>query len=154
MYCLDDGVLIEFEHASAFPNPEVTAMVTRDYRIKYNVDRLKICPDYEIYISTFHEMRHIYQQCCIDLGSKYPDLFDEPVDRIELWANEFSNYYVSAVINDKKYLMQDCEIDAISFAAVMMKRVFGINVVIPNAIIDEVIVRSKEIEDKLNTKKF
>ena len=28
MYHLDDGVLIEFESADRFPNPEVTAMVT------------------------------------------------------------------------------------------------------------------------------
>ena len=31
MYHLDDAVLVEFHPASRFPNPEVTAMVTRDY---------------------------------------------------------------------------------------------------------------------------
>ena len=33
MYHLDDTVLVEFHPASRFPNSEVTAMVTRDYRI-------------------------------------------------------------------------------------------------------------------------
>lgn len=42
MYHLDDAVLVEFHPASRFPNPEVTAMVTRDYRILYNIDRLKV----------------------------------------------------------------------------------------------------------------
>jgi len=63
MYQLDDAVLVEFHPASRFPNPEVTAMVTRDYRILYNIDRLKVAPDYELFITSFHEMRHIYQYC-------------------------------------------------------------------------------------------
>lgn len=70
IYHLDDAVLVEFHPASRFPNPEVTAMVTRDYRILYNIDRLKVAPDYELYITSFHEMRHIYQYCCIDFGHK------------------------------------------------------------------------------------
>ena len=61
MYHLDDAVLVEFHSASRFPNSEVTAMVTRDYRILYNIDRLKVAPYYELYITSFYEMRHIYQ---------------------------------------------------------------------------------------------
>jgi hypothetical protein len=48
MYHLGDGVLVEFHPASRFPNPEVTAMVTSDYRVLYNIDRLKVAPYYEL----------------------------------------------------------------------------------------------------------
>ena len=87
MYRLDDAVLVEFHPASRFPNPEVTAMVTRDYRILYNIDRLKVAPDYELYITSFHEMRHIYQYCCIDFGHKlaFKKYFKEPKERIKLY---------------------------------------------------------------------
>ena len=100
MYHLDDAVLVEFHPASRFPNPEVTAMVTRDYRILYNIDRLKVAPDYELYITSFHEMRHIYQYCCIDFGKKYPKVFNEPKERVKQWEYEFKHYYVSEIEDD------------------------------------------------------
>lgn len=81
-------------------------MVTRDYRIIYNVDRLKVCPDYEVYITSFHEMRHIYQYCCIDFGHKlrYRKIFNEPKERVKQWEREFKKYYVSEIEDDPKYL--------------------------------------------------
>ena len=106
LYKLGDGVLVEFKPASAFPNPEVTASVSRDYRIIYNIDRLNVCPDYEVFITSFHEMRHIYQYCCIDFGNKlrYRKLFSEPKERVQQWEYEFKHYYVSDIENDPKYL--------------------------------------------------
>ena len=85
MYHLDDVVLVEFHPASRFPNSEVSPMVTRDYRILYNIDRLKVTPDYELYITSFHEIRHIYQYCCIDFGHKlaFKKYFKEPKQRIK-----------------------------------------------------------------------
>ena len=90
MYHLDDAVLVEFHPASRFPNPEVSPMVTRDYRILYNIDRLKVAPDYELYITSFHEMRHIYQYCCIDFGHKlaFKKYFKEPKQRIKHWRGK------------------------------------------------------------------
>ena len=82
MYHLDDVLLVEFHTTSRFSNPEVTAMVNSDYRILYNIDCLKVAPDYELYITSFHEMRHVYQYCFIDYGKKYPRIFKEPKDRI------------------------------------------------------------------------
>ena len=41
LYHLGDEVLVEFYPASEFPFPEVTAMASRDYRVKFNIDRLK-----------------------------------------------------------------------------------------------------------------
>lgn len=98
--------MVEFHPASEFPNPEVTASVTRDYRIKYNIDRLKVCPDYEVYITSFHEMRHIYQYCCIDFGHKiaFKKYFKEPKERVKQCEYEFNNYYVSEIEDDLKYL--------------------------------------------------
>ncbi len=54
MYKLGDGVLVEFEPSSKFPNKEVTAKTTRDYRIIFNIDRLSICPESEVYVTAFH----------------------------------------------------------------------------------------------------
>ena len=50
---LDDAVLVEFHPAFRLPNPEVTSMVTIDYRVLYNIDHLKVAPDYELYITSF-----------------------------------------------------------------------------------------------------
>ena len=151
MYHLDDAVLVEFHPASAFPNPEVTAMVSRDYRIKYNIDRLKVCPDYEVYITSFHEMRHIYQYVCIDFGHKpaFKKYFNEPKERLKQWKNEFKNYYVSETEDDLKYLGQDCEVDAISFAFLMMKLLYDADVVVPAPVKELVVARAKEIKKKM-----
>lgn len=97
MYKLGDGVLVEFEPSSKFPNADVTARTTNDYRIIFNIDRLTICLESEVYVTAFHEMRHIYQYCCIDLSDKFPDVFNGPKERIEKWKHEFENYYVSNV---------------------------------------------------------
>ena len=145
IYHLDDAVLVEFHLASRFPNPEVTAMVTRDYRILYNIDRLKVAPDYELYITSFHEMRHIYQYCCIDFGKKYPKVFNESKERVKQWEYEFKHYYVSEKEDDLKYLGQDCELDAISFAFLMMKKLYDADVIVPTVIKDKVAERVKEI---------
>ena len=151
MYHLGDGVLVEFHPASEFPFPEVTAMVSRDYRLKFNIDRLKVCPDHEVYITTFHEMRHIYQFCCIDFRRKlrYRKLFNEPKERVELWNKEINNYYVSTVEGDMNYLGQDCEIDAMAFAYVMMKKLYHVDVITPKEVEDLVIDRAKLIAKKL-----
>ena len=151
MYRLGDGVLVEFHPASVFPNPEVTAMVSRDQRVKFNIDRLRVCPDHEVFITSFHEMRHIYQYCCIDFGYKlrYRKYFNEPKERIKQWEYEFKNYYVSEDENDMKYLGQDCELDAISFAYLMMKKLYNADVIVPASIKELVAIRSDEIGKKL-----
>ena len=155
MYHVGDGVLVEFHSASEFPFPEVTAMVSRDYRLKFNIDRLKVCPDYEVYITTFHEMRHIYQFCCIDFRRKlrYRKLFDEPKERVDLWNKEINNYYVSTVEGDMNYLGQDCEIDAMAFAYVMMKKLYDADVVVPAPVKELVVARAEEIKNKIGLNK-
>jgi len=154
IYNLDDAVLVEFKNEDVFPNKEVTAFATSDFRVVYNIDRLKIAPDYELYITSFHEMRHIYQRCCIEFGEKYPDTFNAPKERIKQWEYEFKNYYVSPVENDEKYLRQDVELDAISFAYFMMDLIFDAKVVLPDPIKDDAIKRAKEIEDSLSNNKY
>lgn len=83
------------------------------YKNDFNIDRLAICPESEVCVTAFHEMRHIFQYCCIDLSDKFPDVFNEPKERIEKWKCEFANYYVSAIEDDEKYLNQTT--DALSF---------------------------------------
>ncbi len=78
MSIFGDGALVKFEPSSKFPHADVTAYTTNDYRIIFNIDRLAICLESEVYVTSFHEMRHIYQYCCIDLNDKFPDNFNEP----------------------------------------------------------------------------
>ena len=77
-------------------------MVSRDYRILYNIDCLKVAPDYELYITSFHKMLHIYQYCCIDFGKKYPMVFNEPKERVKQREYGFKHYYVSEIEDDMK----------------------------------------------------
>ena len=62
MFHLDDAVLVDFHPASRFPNPEVTAMVTRDYRILYNINRLKVATilSYDIFFLLSHIDGHFF----------------------------------------------------------------------------------------------
>lgn len=149
LYSLDDAVLLEFIHSSELPSKNVTAVSTRDYKILINLDWLIAAEEYEIYITVFHEMRHIYQFCCIDFAHKYPHIFNEPQERIQKWAIEVENYYVSDVDYDQKYLKQDIEIDAIAFAKYMMQITNAISVQVPEVIKEAVINRTQEIRDKL-----
>lgn len=71
IYGFGDEILVEFDSETRFPNKEVMAFATGDFKIVFNNDKLKIAPDYEVYITCFHEMRHIYQRCCMEFGKSY-----------------------------------------------------------------------------------
>lgn len=98
-------------------------------------------------------MRHIYQYCCIDFHKKYPKLFNEPKDRIKQLEYEFKHYYVSEIENDMKYLGQDCELDAISYALLMMKKLYDADVMGHSVIKDKVLERANGISKKIGLDK-
>lgn len=153
IYEFDDSILVEFDNETKFPNKKVTALATSDFRVIYNIDRLRVAPDYEIYITSFHEMRHIYQRCCIEFGKSYKQL-KESKKRIKQWKYESDHYYVSEIIDDEKYLKQDIELDAIAFSYYMMKLVFDSKMLLPESIKKEAFKRAKEIKRKLSHNKF
>lgn len=153
IYEFDDAILVEFDKGARFPNKEVTAITTNDFRIIYNIDRLRVAPDYEVYITSFHEMRHIYQRCCIEFGKSYKQL-TESKQRIQQWKNESNHYYVSEIIDDEKYLKQDIELDAIAFSYYMMNLVFDSKMILPDSVKKEVLIRVKEIKNKLSNNRF
>lgn len=100
-------------------------------------------------------MRHIYQYCCINFGHKlvFKKYFKESKERIKQWEYEFKHYYVSEKENDLKYLGQDCELDAISFAFLMMKKFYDADVIVPGVIKDKVAERVKEISKRIGLDK-
>ena len=48
-----------------------------------------------------------------------------------------------------KYLGQDCEFDAISYAFLMMKKLYDADVMVPSVIKDKVVERANEISKKI-----
>lgn len=153
IYGFDDAILIEFDKETRFPNKEVMALATSDFRIVFNNDKLREATDYEVYITSFHEIRHIYQRCCIEFGKSYKQL-KEPKKRIKQWKYEDDHYYVSEIIDDEKYLRQDIEIDAIAFSYYMMDLLFDNKVILPESIKKEALKRTKEIGKKLAHNKY
>ena len=55
--------------------------------------------------------------------------------------------------DDLKYLGQDCELDAISFAFLMMKKLYDADVVVPTVIKDKVAEKAKEISKRIGLDK-
>ena len=83
-------------------------------------------------MTCFHETRHAYQYHCIKTNS----IEDE--ETIKIWKSEFEGYNkpsnTSDSKNDKSYLKQAIEIDAIAFAYYQMKELFNVEVKIPEEI--------------------
>lgn len=70
---------------------------------------LSVAPDYELMITSFHEMRHIYQYCCIDFGYKliYKKYFNEPKARVEKKTNleaAATKFLLNAGMNESEIL--------------------------------------------------
>ena len=101
----------------------------------------------EILATCFHEVRHTYQYNCIKSNSK------EDQVTINTWKREFENYQKASStnnpVNDKSYLFQAIEIDAIAFAYHQMKELFDVQVKIPESIVDKVKTQVDIIQKKL-----
>lgn len=99
---------------------------------------------YNVLITIFHEIRHAYQHNCI----KYRTIEDTSI--IDKWIFEFDNYKKTQSNNDfqeKEYLYQSIEIDAIAFASYMMKSLYDLEVLVPEEIMRNVEIRFKQINE-------
>ncbi len=74
----------------------------------------------EILLTSLHEARHAFQWEVITNVYTGSETIDENTKR--LWKEEFNNYHSTTgfVENDKKYISQDIERDAIDFAYTTM----------------------------------
>lgn len=95
----------------------------------------------EIMITCFHESRHAFQYQVIKGHYKGSESVSR--DTLDLWKSEFNQYHTPSgeQKNDKEYLFQDIEIDAIAFAHKMMLEHFKVKTIIPIEIKDSVLTK-------------
>ena len=100
----------------------------------------------ELLITCFHETRHVFQWEVIN--GKYNG--DEVVSSKTkgVWRAEFNNYHSTTgnIDNDQEYLLQDIEIDAITFTYKLMSDYFSVKCTIPDLIKEQVNKKIKLME--------
>jgi hypothetical protein len=136
---------VHFTYAVDFPNPEITSVYSHSKNyIIFNEDWVEKSSDHEILITAFHETRHAYQHFCIQAH-----VFEEG-ETIRRWNKEFYQYTSpsgeNTPLSDLDYLKQSIEIDAIAFAYDQMKKLYNVQVMIPNEIKDLVLKRVEAIQ--------
>ncbi|QLY40159.1 hypothetical protein HF295_04495 [Hujiaoplasma nucleasis] len=106
-----------------------------DYIIAFNENWIEsVKNNMEIMITCFHESRHAFQYQMIKGNYKGTEIISN--NTIELWKSDFNQYHTPSgdKTKDKEYLIQDIEIDAISFAHQMMQEHFGVKTIVPDEI--------------------
>lgn len=141
---------VYFNPYTDFSNPNVSSMYLKSKNaLVFNEKWLESVNELEILTTCFHESRHAYQHFCIQSNSR------EDEATIYTWKSEFEGYNKPTSTNnpksDKSYLAQAIEFDAIAFAYQQMKELFDVEVKIPELIRDQAIVRSKQIQLRLNS---
>lgn len=126
---------------SKLPNKEITAIYSfKNNEIIFNENWINRSEWIEVMITVLHEMRHAYQGYCVRTKTR------EDAETLKRWENELNSYTMPSgknnIIDDKNYLMQEIEIDAIAFAHWIIKKELDISTVIPDII-------SKEVKQKI-----
>lgn len=139
---------VYFNPYNDISNPNVSSIYLKSRgAIVFNETWLDNANELEILITCFHEARHAYQHYCIQTKSR------ENEATINIWKREFENYQKASStnnpVNDKSYLFQAIEIDAIAFAYHQMKELFDVQVKIPESIVDKVKTQVDIIQKKL-----
>ncbi len=132
---LPELYLIEIDK---LPNKEITGVYSfKDDMVKFNESWVKNSHWTEVAIIVFHELRHAYQGYCIMNKTR------ETNEVLTKWEYEMNNYIMPSgknnEINDRDYLNQSIEIDAIYFSHKMMLDYFNLKTIIPNIIFKEVL---------------
>jgi len=81
--------------------------------------------DAEILLVLFHEMRHHYQNLQIKLFDKDSSIVIEK-DIIKEWKKEFDSYKKPFEVNQKEYINQAIERDAVDFSRNLLNKVVNI----------------------------
>ena len=144
-----DEIKLLFLDDSHFSNKDVNAMfIKHQYYIVLRQSWIDSAPQTEVLSSVFHEARHAYQNAQIE----FPEFFsyNEPIQRIKQWNNEFSNYTRTSegeeFYKNSDYCFQDIEIDAVAFEQLLLNELFGDISTPHEAIKDFVLARKKELK--------
>lgn len=131
------GLNIDFIEHKVFPNNDICAMFLKEkFLIIFNKEWIRKSSHLDIMLASFHEVRHAYQY--LQIIKKSSTKYKEDETLIKRWRDEFISYNQPKSNNDLQYLQSDIEIDAIAFAALLTKKIFNINTIIPPEIRDEV----------------
>jgi hypothetical protein len=136
---------IYFNKSTDFSNQNISSFYHKSTNsIVFNEDWATQVDELEIIVTCFHETRHAYQYHCIKTNS----IEDE--ETIKIWKREFEGYNQPSITsdskNDKSYLKQAIEIDAIAFAYHQMKELLNVEVRIPEEIKPQVEERILELK--------
>ena len=126
-----------------FESDEVSAMfIPSSNSIVANGVWLERANIIELFITICHEMRHAYQYFQVNnlIVTK------ENEEILQKWKEVFDNYCYP---QDKRFLAQEIEIDAIAFAHYMTLKYFGERTVIPDNIKKKVYLRIQQITKTL-----
>ena len=117
----------------------------------YNKQEVKLNPITRImtYFNSIYEIlstqRHMKK-----LNKKFIKVNEKFYSRINTKQNilDVLDLY-KEIEDDLKYLGQDCEIDAIAFSYLMMKKLYEADMSVPSVIKDKVLERANEIAKKM-----
>jgi len=135
---------VYFIESKNLPNKEITGLfIGKDYEIIFNEEWVIKSPQIEVFITCFHEARHAYQLHSIKNG------INESKEVLKQWEADFNSYSNPSGKNeplaDIDYLKQSIEIDAIRFAHIQIKELFGVKTVIPEIIKEEIFKKQEEL---------
>lgn len=109
----------------------------KDNIIAFNEQWIVAANHIEVQVTCFHEARQLFQYEIVNDKYRGDIAIDE--ETIKLWKKELSDY--KTILKDKtneEYLIQDIEVDAITFAHKMMLEHFKVKTIIPEDIREEV----------------
>ena len=89
----------------------------------FNSDWIEEANINDILLVVFHEMRHYYQHKQIDLLNKGINLNEDRLV-VDRWKIEFDKYKSPFIDDQKAYLEQEVEKDAIMFSKELLNKVF------------------------------
>lgn len=116
-----------FVSPATFGNETITAMYLPNLDvILFNEDWINSALPEEVALTAFHEARHLYQKCMIDLAETKGDI---TVDLyISRWKVEFDNYTQPVAKDEegnRQYLVLSIEEDAVAYAARTLVSIIG-----------------------------
>lgn len=127
VYACNDLKITHFLPPATLGNETITAMYLPNLDvILFNEDWIIDALPEEVALTAFHESRHVYQKCMINLAETKEDI---SVDmNISRWKAEFENYS-QPVAKDKdencQFLSLSIEKDAITYATRTLSFVMG-----------------------------
>lgn len=127
-------------------NQDVSAVyIPETNTISYNKTWLDQSSEVDILAATFHEVRHAYQYEMEKAMLKGKEVAE--IELVKKWKEERSLYQVPLIGKHPQvhYLNQEIEIDAVAFAHLVMRTMFGMKSHIPLSVKTKVQHRMKEI---------